>query len=147
MSAPALQCLAIGRLGLAITEEDQLTRLGNAELQPGGKRCEGGQRPCPFVGCRHHLYADVNLETGSIKINFPDREVWELEHSCSLDLADAGTHTLEEVGEILNVTRERTRQIEAAALAKLYEALDADLDMLDLVPGGAEDPTFPAAAE
>ncbi|GCC48191.1 hypothetical protein chiPu_0032502, partial [Chiloscyllium punctatum] len=56
---PALQCLAIGRLGLAITEEDQLTRLGNAELQPGGKRCEGGQRPVArerisVVGTCHH---------------------------------------------------------------------------------------------
>ena len=29
--------------------------------------CQGGPRPCPFVSCRHHLYLDVNPETGSIK--------------------------------------------------------------------------------
>ena len=34
--------------------------------------CAGGQRPCPWVSCKHHLFLDVNPETGSIKLNFPD---------------------------------------------------------------------------
>src|SRR5262249_28750008 len=38
--------------------------------------CAEGQRPCPWVSCKHHLYLDVNPETGSIKLNFPDLEVW-----------------------------------------------------------------------
>lgn len=74
--------------------------------------CEGGPRPCPFVSCAHHLYLDVNDATGAIKLNFPHLEVDELKESCSLDVADRGGITLEEVGDILNLTRERIRQIE-----------------------------------
>src|SRR5262245_16779935 len=37
--------------------------------------CKEGMRPCPYVSCKHHLYLDVNPETGSIKLNFPDLEV------------------------------------------------------------------------
>jgi hypothetical protein len=73
----------------------------------------GTERPCPFVSCRYHLYLEVNPETGTIRICFPDREPWELEHSCSLDVADEGGMTLEAVAETLNVTRERIRQLEA----------------------------------
>ena len=76
-------------------------------------------RPCPYVSCKHHLYLDVNPETGSIKLNFPDLEVWEMAETCSLDVADKGGITLEEVGEILNLTRERIRQVEVRGLLKL----------------------------
>lgn len=84
--------------------------------------CEDGPRPCPWVGCRHHLYLDVNPETGSIKFVFPDLEPDELEQSCALDVADDGDHTLERVGELLNVTRERVRQVESVAEHKLARA-------------------------
>jgi hypothetical protein len=81
--------------------------------------CGSEPRPCPWVACKHHLYLDVNPETGSIKINYPDREPWELEHSCALDIADTGSKTLDEIGEITNLTRERIRQVEARGLIKL----------------------------
>jgi hypothetical protein len=81
--------------------------------------CTTSQRPCPYVSCKHHLYLDVNPETGSIKLNFPDLEVWEMAETCSLDVADKGGITLEEVGEILNLTRERIRQVEVRGLLKL----------------------------
>jgi len=42
--------------------------------------------------------------------------------SCSLDVADAGPHTLEEVGAYLNIGRERARQTEDAALEKALSA-------------------------
>ncbi len=77
------------------------------------------ERPCPFVSCKHHLFLDVNDRTGSIKLNFPDLEVWELPETCALDIADRGGITLEEVGEIMNLTRERIRQLETRGLAKL----------------------------
>ena len=81
--------------------------------------CSGEQRPCPWVACKHHLYLDINPETGSIKINFPDLEPWEMKHTCALDVAEAGGHTLDEVGEITNLTRERIRQVEVRGLLKL----------------------------
>jgi hypothetical protein len=81
--------------------------------------CKEGMRPCPWVSCKHHLYLDVNPETGSIKLNFPDLEVSEMAETCSLDVADRGGITLEEVGEILNLTRERIRQVEVRGLLKL----------------------------
>lgn len=84
--------------------------------------CANVSRPCPYVSCKYHLYIDVNPEKGSIKINFPDLEVWQLKHSCALDVASQGGITLEEVGEILNLTRERIRQVEVRGLMKLAEA-------------------------
>jgi len=81
--------------------------------------CREEMRPCPWVACKHHLYLDINPETGSIKINFPDLEPWELQHTCALDVAERGGITLEEVGEIMNLTRERIRQVEVRGLLKL----------------------------
>jgi len=81
--------------------------------------CENGPRPCMYVSCKHHLYLDVNPETGSIKLNFPDKEIWELEETCALDVAERGGATLEEVGSIMNLTRERIRQVETRGLLKL----------------------------
>ncbi|MFO7564802.1 MAG: sigma factor-like helix-turn-helix DNA-binding protein [Enhygromyxa sp.] len=89
--------------------------------------CANVARPCPYVSCKYHLYIDVNPRTGSIKINFPDKEVWELDNSCALDVAQQGGITLEEVGEILNLTRERIRQVEVRGLMKLKEAGGDDL--------------------
>jgi hypothetical protein len=96
--------------------------------------CLEMERPCLYVSCRHHLYLDVNPETGSVKLNFPDKEPWELEETCALDVADRGGITLEEVGTIMNLTRERIRQVEVRGLEKLKDVpeaqggLDAYLD-------------------
>jgi DNA-binding CsgD family transcriptional regulator len=88
--------------------------------------CESMPRPCPFVSCSHHLYLDVNRE-GAIKLNFPHLEVWEMPETCSLDVADRGGITLEEVGAILNLTRERVRQIETRGLYKIKDHDGAEL--------------------
>lgn len=87
--------------------------------------CLEMERPCLFVSCRHHLYLDVNPETGSVKLNFPDKEPWDLEDTCALDVADRGGITLEEVGAIMNLTRERIRQVEVRGLEKLKEVPEA----------------------
>ena len=100
--------------------------------------CLDGERPCPFVSCKHHLYLDVSARTGAIKLNFPDLEVWEMTETCALDVADRGGTTLEEVGAIMNLTRERIRQVEVKGLAKLQALRDmaALRDYVDEGPVG-----------
>jgi hypothetical protein len=99
------------------------------------QECLEGPRPCPFVSCKHHLYVDVSARTGAIKLNFPDLEVWDLGESCALDVADRGGTTLEDVGAIMNLTRERIRQVEVKALAKL-EALRDMMHLRDYIDEG-----------
>ncbi|NNE17354.1 MAG: hypothetical protein HKN10_02645, partial [Myxococcales bacterium] len=107
-----------------------IRRLSKAELNRGRElypesdywkpksrsECKDMERPCPFVSCKYHLYIDVHPVRGSIKLNFPDIEIWEMTDTCALDVADRGGITLEEVGEIMNLTRERVRQVETAGL-------------------------------
>jgi hypothetical protein len=68
-------------------------------------------------------------------LNFPDLDVWEMNESCALDVADRGGTTLEDVGAIMNLTRERIRQVEVKALAKL-EALKQMLALRDFIDEG-----------
>lgn len=94
-------------------------------LDSGARRQRAGAlAPCIWVSCKHHIAFDVNPDNGAIKENFPDLDPTELPNSCSLDVADLGPATLEEVGEIQNFTRERCRQIEVIALAKVEAAQD-----------------------
>lgn len=95
--------------------------------------CVGGERPCPFVSCKHHLYLDVLK--GQVVINIPiDGDLPE--ESCALDVADKGGVTLEEIGASMLLTRERVRQIEAKALRKLARAIERGnlTDLADLDP-------------
>ena len=95
------------------------------DLRPSTRAdCSDGPRPCPYVSCKYHLYLDVNPDTGSIKLNFPDLELEAMPETCALDVAERGGITLEEVGRILNLTRERIRQLEMVGLLKLREAYD-----------------------
>lgn len=77
--------------------------------------CAGGQRPCPWVSCRYHLYLDVNPQTGHVKIRHPDVEPHEMLVSCALDVADlvaAGeVLTLAQLGDLVGVTRQRVQQV------------------------------------
>ncbi|HEY1101490.1 MAG TPA: sigma factor-like helix-turn-helix DNA-binding protein [Myxococcota bacterium] len=102
-------------------------RLDADTLPATRSACRRGPRPCPFVSCRFHLYLDVNPKTGSIKINFPDREPWDLDVSCALDVAEArGGMSLDELGKLLNLTRERARQLEQCALHKIGDVVGGD---------------------
>jgi hypothetical protein len=68
--------------------------------------CVGVTRPCPFWKCRHHV-ADRSGEG----------------RSCALDVVEQNPDglPLEEVGRMFGVSRERIRQIQNEAIAKLQE--------------------------
>jgi hypothetical protein len=102
---------------LSVSERAEGARLHLPVVDRPKTRGEcGEERPCPFVSCKHHLFLDVT-PGGSLRLNFPDLEPEQLIESCALDVADRGAATLEETGAIMNVTRERVRQIEEKALA------------------------------
>lgn len=91
--------------------------------------CRGDERPCPFVSCRFHLFLDVDEHIGSIKLNFPDLldddgtpRLEEMLETCALDVMDRGGVTLEALAEIMNLTRERVRQLELELIQK-FESL------------------------
>ena len=115
-----------GGTAFARTYADSVMRVVGASRPRTRGECERGERPCPWVSCRHNLYLDVNAN-GSIVLNFPDieddeaRDMRELRDTCALDVADRGGETLEGVGERMNFTRERTRQVEAMAVAKVSD--------------------------
>ena len=66
-------------------------------------------RPCSAAACRYHI-ADPEPSLFGEPSDRP---------SCALDVASLGGATLEQVGELFALTRERMRQIEVVALAKL----------------------------
>ena len=78
------------------------------------------QRPCPFASCKHHLGLGVDSGNGTIRLTYGQVEIWELRETCTLDVADEGGITLEETASLLNLTRERCRQIEVSAMKKLH---------------------------
>jgi len=86
---------------------------------PGG--CNEA-RPCPWVSCRHHLALGVDEHNGNIKLNFPDVDIECMNETCALDVADRGGETLDGVGERLNLTRERVRQLELEAFVVLRDS-------------------------
>lgn len=107
--------------------------------------CADVPRPCPYSACRHHLESDDDLGPFFI-----------VPISCSLDVADGGPHTLDEVAPLLNLSRERVRQIEQAALEKLSRRLDGDMlaawahaeeHVPDVQPGDLVDAEFRALVQ
>lgn len=82
--------------------------------------CETGganeERPCPWIRCKHHLFIEVS-HRGTIEV-----DVSTLKNTCVLDIADDGGMTLEEIGSMVGLTRERIRQLEEQGLRKMRKA-------------------------
>jgi len=99
-------------------------------------------QPCWYLRCRYNLLLDIDPRSGSYKVTWPDLtsgaygdEYHALPaHTCALHEAAHGGLTVHELGLMLNLTRERVRQIETKALhalrglSDLVRAVDDELD-------------------
>jgi RNA polymerase primary sigma factor len=65
----------------------------------------------------HQQSLKMRIEEAMETLNYREREILRLRYG----LADGYTYTLEEVGKIFSVTRERVRQIESKAVRKLQQ--------------------------
>jgi DNA-directed RNA polymerase sigma subunit (sigma70/sigma32) len=71
-------------------------------------------------------------------VNHPDQELEEMKETCSLDVADRGGTTLQGVGDLMNLTRERARQVEFVAATKVKRrspSLRAVMEELQAIRG------------
>ena len=93
--------------------------MGFKDKRGDGLNC---QRPCPFVSCRYHLYVGYVGRPHIGEPGYP--EPWEIPVTCTLDIADEQGKTLEEVGTVLDLTRERIRQIESEAMVKFKTQME-----------------------
>ncbi|MFO0610206.1 MAG: hypothetical protein U0324_44005 [Polyangiales bacterium] len=155
MGAPVRRLPVLGLAandGARVLPNERVTRRELAELRaadpPGDERfvmrpvtreeCrEGGingERPCPWVSCKHHLYLDVNERTGAVTLNRPGVEVWDLEETCALDVAERGEATHDEIASLLGITRGGAWMLERTALRKLDRPSVARLLDVDRAP-------------
>lgn len=109
-------------------------RAGFVDLPPGWDAdrprtrgdCKDGPRPCPWAGCRYHLYIDVRPGDGSLKLNFPGVDLADMQETCALDVAEKHSGLFpEQIAELLNVTEPAARLIVNSALAAEADALTA----------------------
>lgn len=107
---------AVLEANASLLDDETLAEMSDRPKTRGD--CVDGPRPCPWAGCRMSLVIDIT-RSGSIKINSPDLELEEMVDSCALDVADRGEQTLETIGELMNLTRERARQLEVIGLRNM----------------------------
>lgn len=108
--------------------------------------CQGIKTDCPFVTCKYHLALDVT-PGGSLAVvgvdSWPERdsttgsqtETERIDYrvdavvryvnsgkpTCALQVAEDGPTTLEDIGDLIGVTRERVRQIEGLAMLAMRD--------------------------
>lgn len=85
--------------------------------------CRDGIRPCPFVGCKWHLGLEL-ARNGHDLVLPRDREPWELDETCALDVAERACDADEEpplaaLGATLGLRKQRVDQILAALERRL----------------------------
>lgn len=91
----------------------------------------GGERPrtpCPWLGCKHHLawFAAGSLEA------IEQVDIEQMKHTCTLRVAEEDGVSLDEVGQIVGVSRERIRQIQSKVLQHLWPRRGSVIETLVL---------------
>lgn len=107
------------------------------------EECLQGPRPCPWLSCRYHMFEVLARKSGKTSIKqiarWDEDRIAELVESlpatCCLDLVAQGRElTLQETGLVLNLTRERVRQIQQMGEEQLQAVgRDWNVDILALL--------------
>ena len=92
--------------------------VGEGEDSDFGSFLEDASVESPVASATHRMLRD-RIETTLQSLSFREREIIKLRYGLGVGY----TYTLEEVGKIFKVTRERVRQIEAKSLRKLQHPL------------------------
>lgn len=93
-------------------------------VRPHTRRdCASGPRPCPWASCSFHALV-LRRDVRQMSADEATDLLWRLADSCVLDVADREGATLGTVADVLGVTKERVRQIEVRASAKLSMRLN-----------------------
>jgi hypothetical protein len=103
----------------AIDADPELLTMLAARPKTRGE-CVDGPRPCPWASCRYHLGFDIT-DRGAVQRRFPHLELEELRETCALDVADRGGVTLEEIGQLSNVSMQAASQTAEGALAEIRQ--------------------------
>lgn len=99
------------------------------------RECSESPRPCLVCDCRHHLWRS-HKRLPHVLALLASGQTENLPPSCSLDVADRGEHSTEEVGRIMGYSGERIRQWERLALAHLhreFRKMDRHIDAADIM--------------
>jgi len=94
--------------------------IGDSEDSYFGDFIEDKRAESPVHSATHRMLKD-KIEEVLQTLNYREREIIKLRYG----IGDGYTYTLEEVGRIFKVTRERVRQIEAKAVLKLQHPVRA----------------------
>ncbi len=90
--------------------------VGNSEDSQFGDLLPDGTAESPSIGAAQEMLRD-RINNVLKSLSYREREIIKLRYG----LGDGYSYTLEEVGHIFKVTRERIRQIEAKAVRKLQQ--------------------------
>lgn len=90
--------------------------VGNSEDSQFGDLLPDGAAESPAIGAAQEMLRD-RINNVLRSLSYREREIIKLRYG----LGDGYSYTLEEVGHIFKVTRERIRQIEAKAVRKLQQ--------------------------
>src|SRR5213078_3421757 len=105
--------------------------IGDSDDSYFGDFIEDQSAESPVNAATHEMLKD-KIEKVLQSLTFREREIIKLRYG----IGDGYTYTLEEVGRIFKVTRERVRQVEAKAIRKLQHPVRAR-KLEGFLPGGA----------
>lgn len=86
--------------------------------------CRYLPRPCPWVGCKWHLLFDVlgRRKSRELAPELAAEFMFNgMRRTCALDVADDGGGSFEDVGEVLQVSRQRVQQIEEGSIRAVHQ--------------------------